>query len=98
MIYYGPKIQSVHFNACRIRLDTITFEIPRPCFGHLTSARIASTEKKYPDFIHQQQPEEDLPLSLQPHTASPPVNIALKKACAQPTPDFTDSAPNAQFR
>jgi hypothetical protein len=70
----------------------------QPCFSHLTATRISRAKEKYLEFIHQQHPEEDLLLSLHPQTASPPVNIALKSACAQPTPDFTWIALNAQFR
>jgi hypothetical protein len=71
----------------------------RPSFGHLAAAGVAGTEKKYLEFsVHQQHPAGDFPFPSQPQTGSPPVKMALKSAWAQPTPDFTEIASNAQLR
>jgi hypothetical protein len=44
---YRIGIQSVGFDARRIRLYTITFEMSAPPLSHLTAAGISRTQKQY---------------------------------------------------
>jgi hypothetical protein len=46
----------------------------------------------------QQHPDVCFASPLHPQTGSPPVSAALNRACAQPTPAFTVTAPGAQLR
>lgn len=48
----GARVHSLWLDTCRVGLDQISFQMPCPCFGHLTAAGIPGTQEQNLELFH----------------------------------------------